>query len=109
VTVAGGVAHLPVRMSLGDLILVDQRVIGDRDDSGVGESGDGFAEEIAPGGSGVPVADASGIVAVAVMVARIDHRALHAGESDHPHILRRVEPAHILRFPVGDMVVDQNS
>ena len=89
--------------------MVDDGVVGDRDDPGVGESPDGFAEDVAPVESGVHVADFGRIVAVAVMVAGVDHRTLDAGELQHPDILRRVEAAHESGIQVGDVVVDQHS
>ena len=49
------------------------------------------------------------IIAVAVVVAGVNHGGFHAGKFYEPDVFLRIEPAHVFRFQVRDMVIDQQS
>ena len=103
------VAHVAFRKSLRGVIVVIDGVIGDRDNSLRFQSADRFPESVASPESLVHMPALCRIIAVAVVVAGVNHGRFHAGKFHEPDILLRIEPAHVFGFQVRDMVVDQQS
>ena len=97
----------PFGMAERRFILVDHGMIPHRHDSGFSQQSDRLSEKIPPDTAAVDMADPGGIVAVAVVVAGIDHRRFDSGQPDHLHIFRRIELSHILRLQIRDVIIDQ--
>ncbi|MPN39633.1 hypothetical protein SDC9_187161 [bioreactor metagenome] len=89
--------------------MVDQCVIGNRNNSALTESIHRVFKNVAPVQSLVHMANFSGIIAVSVVVAAGDHGAFHVGKPNHFHIFFRRIFAHKLRIYIGNVVIQQNS
>ena len=103
------VAHGAFGKSLRGVIVVIDCVIGDRDNSRRFQPADRFTESVTSPESPVYMPALRRIIAVAVVVAGVNHGGFHAGKFYEPDVFLRIEPAHVFRFQVRDMVIDQQS
>ena len=84
-----------VRQTAGAVVVIIDRVVRDGDNSRFAQSGDRLAENIASVQIGMNMPGLRRIIAVAVVIACVDHRGFHAGKPDHPDIFLRRKFPHV--------------
>ena len=98
-----------VRQTAGAVVVIIDRVVCDGDNSRFAQSGDRLAENIASVQIGMNMPGLRRIIAVAVVIACVDHRGFHAGKPDHPDIFLRRKFPHVRIFQIRDVIVDQQT
>ena len=94
-------------MCLCGMIVINDRIISNRHDLFRFEQSDRFSEKIPSVQAVVRMPDLCGIIAVAVMIACINHGAFDAGEPYHLHIIFCLKPTHEFRLDIRNMIIDQ--